>query len=244
MAASAPVRFVLVRPRRATNVAAACRAMKNMGFTRLVLVDPPAGLDAERGVAYGAWDVLDGAETAPDLRAAVSDCAVVAATSGRATAGVVTPRQFAETVDATARAGPVAVVFGPEDQGLTVRERGLCHLTVRIPTAPEHPSLNLAQAVLVLAYELHVAAAAPAGVARQARATAGGFEAAIDALRAALLAAGYLQVANPDAILGELRDLLWRGCPSTRDVVLLRGLARQIAWVSARAGGDEPGGTR
>jgi tRNA/rRNA methyltransferase len=244
MAASAPVRFVLVRPRRATNVAAACRAMKNMGFTHLLLVDPPAGLDAERGVAYGAWDVLDGAETAPDLRAAVSDCAVVAATSGRATDGVVTPRQFAETLDATARGGPVAVVFGPEDQGLTVRERGLCHLTVRIPTAPEHPSLNLAQAVLVLAYELHLAAA-PTAAAAQPRATAGDFETAIDALRAALLAAGYLQAANPDAILGELRDLLWRGCPSTRDVVLLRGLARQIAWVSARtAGGDEPGGTR
>jgi tRNA C32,U32 (ribose-2'-O)-methylase TrmJ len=104
---------------------------------------------------------------------------------------------------------------------------------VRIPSSPEQPSLNLAQAVLVLAYELHVAAAAE-GDERRQRATAGEFEAAIEALRAALLGIGYLNSDNPDTIMGELRNLLWRGNPSARELLLLRGLARQIGWARDR----------
>ena len=234
MAVRTPIRFVMVRPRRPANVAAACRALKNMAFSRLVLVEPPTGLDEARALAYGAWEVLDGAVTAASLREAVADCAVVAATSGRATSGTLTPRHFAETLDGCAGGGAAAVVFGPEDQGLTTDERGLCHLTVRIPSSPEQPSLNLAQAVLVLAYELHVAGGMQREQPRE-RATAGEFEAAIEALRAAFLGIGYLNPANPAAIMGELRDLLWRGNPSGRELLLLRGLARQIGWASGQA---------
>jgi TrmH family RNA methyltransferase len=229
------VRFVLVRPRRPQNVAAGCRALKNMGFARLCLVDPPEGLEAERGVAYGAWDVLDGIETAASLREAIADCTVVAATSGRATRDVISPRHFAQTLDQIARGGDAAIVFGPEDNGLSLDERALCHVTVRIPSAPAQPSLNLAQAVLVLAYELSLAGEGPLTPA-VARASAAEFETAIDALRDALLAIGYLNPKNPDAVLGELRRLLWRGMPTSRDIVLLRGLARQIAWGGAHSG--------
>jgi TrmH family RNA methyltransferase len=205
-----------------------------MGFAHLILIDAPPVSDEARALAYGAWDVLDAAQTAPSLSAAVSDCTVVAATSGRAEEDTLTPRQFAEALDRTAAGGPAAVVFGPEDNGLTTAERRLCHVTVRIPSAPEQPSLNLAQAVLVLAYELRMAGDPKQAEPRE-RVGAAEFESAIGTLRAALVEIGYLNRANPHAIMAELRDLIWRGAPSTREIALLRGLARQIDWAARQA---------
>jgi tRNA C32,U32 (ribose-2'-O)-methylase TrmJ len=112
---------------------------------------------------------------------------------------------------------------------------------VHVPTDPAHPSLNLAQAVLLLAYEMRLAALARAPerpAAPASRARAGEIEQALAELRGALLEIGYLDPANPDRILAELRRLVARGGPSPREVVLLRGLARQIAWAGriARSG--------
>jgi TrmH family RNA methyltransferase len=232
------VEIVLVRPARPANVAAACRAMKNMGLRRLCLVDPPPGLEepAARALAYGAWDVLDGARRAGDLLEAVSGSTLVAGTSGRDLDGAVTPRRLAAEADERAGGGDLSVVFGPEASGLTTRELDLCHLRVHAPTDPSHPSLNLAQAVLLVAYELHLRllsmARPPHGAppATGPRATAGALEQAVQDLRGALLAVGYLDPASPDHILGELRHLLARAAPTPREVVLLRGLARQVAW--------------
>ena len=239
MAVRTAVRFVMLRPRQAANVAAACRALKNMGFAHLVLTEALPGSTEARALAYGAWDVLDAAQTASSLNAAVADCTVVAATSGRVEENTLTPRQFAETLDRTAAGGPAAVVFGPEDNGLTTAERRLCHVTVRIPSAPEQPSLNLAQAVLVLAYELRMVGCSEQAELRE-RVSAAEFEAVMDALRAALVEIGYLNHANPHAIMAELRDLFWRGALTAREIALLRGLARQVAWAArlARPTGD------
>lgn len=227
--------MVLVRPARPPNAAAVARAMKNMGMGRLRLVDPPSGLDAEaRALAYGAWDVLDGAETAPSLEQAVASCAFVVGASARGGAASWTPRELAERADGRAGAGRLAVVFGPEASGLTGAELQLCHETVTIPTRVRQPSLNLAQAVLIVAYELHLShalAGAPASAADVA--AAGVLEGALEALRDALLAIGYLNPKNPDALLSELRRLLSRAQPSEREVNLLRGIARQIAWAGA-----------
>lgn len=233
--------MVMVRPARPPNVAAAARAMKNMGMGRLRLVDPPRGLDAEaRALAYGAWDVLDGAETAPGLERAVASCAFVVGASARGGASSWTPRELAERADGRAGGGRLAVVFGPEASGLTNAELLLCHETVTIPTRLRQPSLNLAQAVLIVAYELHLSQAvgAPASVADIA--AAGVLESAAEALRDALLAIGYLNPANPDALLSELRRLLSRAQPSEREVNLLRGIARQIAWAGAENAKSRP----
>jgi tRNA (cytidine32/uridine32-2'-O)-methyltransferase len=241
----ARVEIVLVRPARPANVAAACRAMKNMGLRRLCLVDPPPGLDepAARALAYGAWDVLDGARRARDLLEAVSGSTLVAGTSGRDLEGACTPRQLAAEVVEGAGGGALSVVFGPESSGLTSRELGLCHLRVHAPTDPGHPSLNLAQAVLLVAYELRLAALArpprEGAPTSLPRATAGELEQAIQDLRAALLSIGYLDPASPDHILGELRNLVGRACPTPREVVLLRGLARQMGW-AGRVAREKP----
>jgi TrmH family RNA methyltransferase len=235
--------IVLLRPRRAENVAAVCRAMKNMGLSALRLVGPPPELGSSeaRGAAYGAWDVLDGAATPPDLVAAVSDATFVVGTSGKADGPVWSPRALAR--EAVARGGRLAVVFGPEASGLTNEELRLCHATLRIPSDPAQPSLNLAQAVLVVAYELFLARPyAPSGPpAASPVATAGELEAALGELQGALVPLGYLNPQNPEPILAELRALLVRAAPTSREVALLRGLARQLAWAAARTGAARGG---
>jgi tRNA/rRNA methyltransferase len=225
------VDFVLVRPARAANVAAACRALKNMGQRRLWLVDAACDIasPSARALAHGAWDVLDGALAVATLAQALADVEYAVATSGRASGPTWSPRQLAQEL-AGGRRGRVALVFGPEASGLTLAEQRQCHALVRIPTAPEQPSLNLAQAVLVLAYEIFMAdgSAQPsdpieaAPVAEQ--------EAALADLRAAWLSIGYLNPDSPDALLAEYRRLLARAAPTSRELLLLRGLARQTAW--------------
>jgi TrmH family RNA methyltransferase len=230
---------VLVRPSRAANVAAACRALKNMGLRSLVLVGAPAGLNQPeaRALAYGAWDVLDAAVSRATLREAVAGSTAVVGTSGRAHPEAWTPRRLARGARALAGEGRLAVVFGPEASGLTDEELAQCHLRVHIPTDPAHPSLNLAQAVLVVAYELRMAvieegAGEPPPAAE--RATAGDLESGLDDLRQALVGIGYLNRDNPEPILSEWRTLLARAGPTPREVVLLRGLARQILWAAGR----------
>ena len=246
------VGVVLVRPARPANVAAACRALKNMGLRSLTRVGAAEGLEAPeaRALAYGAWDVLDAAERKDTLRDAIRDATFVVGTSGRDRPDTWTPRRLALEADARAGGGRLAVVFGPEASGLTDAELAQCHVRVHIPADPEHPSLNLAQAVLLVAYELRLGAAEAGAAATGASAsrdpppaTAGEIEAALDDLRRALLGIGYLSPANPDAVLAEWRALIARAGPTVREITLLRGLARQVLWAAGRIahvrGGDD-----
>jgi TrmH family RNA methyltransferase len=240
--------FVLVRPARAANVGAACRALKNMGFSSLRLVE--AAVDASepavRAPAYGAWDVLDAATRHDRLIDAVADATVVVGASGREGPESRPPRALAAELSGLTAGETVAFVFGPEASGLTNEELALCHRRVRIPSDPAQPSLNLAQAVLVVAYEMSLARAShPAPEDAEPPATAGELEGALADLRDGLLGIGYLNPANPDGILAELRALLVRARPRPREVVLLRGLARQVRWAAghiarSRRGDDNP----
>ena len=237
------VDVVLVRPKHPGNVAAACRAMKNMGLAALRIVEPPPGLDdvGVRSLAYGAWDVLDAARYPGSLREAISANTLVVGTSGRPSAGDWTPRRFASEAGERAGPGRIAVVFGPEASGLRADELALCHLHVRIPTDPAHASLNLAQAVLVVGYEIFLSSAAPAPAEPTPVASAGQIETALDDLRAGLTGIGYLNPAAPDAVLSELRGLVVRAKPTPREIVLLRGLARQILWAARQIAQRSPG---
>lgn len=158
------LQFVLVRPHYPENVGAAARAMKTMGFTRLVLVKP--GKMAEPGhvmaikMAVKSLDVLEAAPVVPDVKTALKDVDFTFATTARrGVSGVLTARRAArDAVERAARGERLAFIFGNEKTGLAEADLMGAHARVRIPMAADQPSVNLGQAVQLLAYELFVAA--------------------------------------------------------------------------------------
>ncbi len=231
------IRIVLVRPREAQNVGAVARAMKNMGLGRLVLVDAPA-LDEARAatLAVHASDVLTARVHHPSLAEALVGCGLVVGTSGRATAdrdAATTPRALAGVVLAAAAANDVALVFGPEDHGLAPEELKLCHLVLAIPTSDAYGSLNLAQAVLVCAYELWTAAA-PAADGR-VLAPHERLELLWTKLEAGLTAVSFLHGDEAPAMMRRLRRMLGRAALDDDEVQILLGVARQMSWAGTQA---------
>lgn len=152
------VSFVLVEPKESGNIGASARAIKNMGFMNLCMVNPPSQLtDEARWFACNALDVLETARSYPDFRSAIADKAIVVGTSRRTgkRRGMILPlEQGAKKIIERAKAGKVAILFGREAKGLLNEEVDECGLLLTIPTSKEHRSLNLAQAVLIVAYEL------------------------------------------------------------------------------------------
>lgn len=243
--ALARVRVVLVRPSEPANVGAAARAMKNMGLRRLVVVDPPRDDEARAtALAVHAADVLAARVTVASLADAVADCGLVVGTTGKPTApandGALPPRALAATILDAAVVNEVALVFGPEDHGLSNDELARCQQLVTIPTAGAYASLNLAQAVLLVGYELHLAAAARAGggsspaVAPRALATHTRQELLFAKLEPALRGIGFLQGDGATHVLRALRRALGRAALDDDEVQLLLGLARQIAWAAGQ----------
>jgi TrmH family RNA methyltransferase len=231
------LRFVLVRPGSSGNVGAAARALKNTGFSSLWLVEPRdlEGREAER-LAHGAGDVLRGARRVGTLAEALAGCRWVVGTTrrvGRRRAPAWSPRALAAAVHREPRRRPLALVFGPEEDGLGAAELRLCHDLVRIPAAPAQPSYNLAQAVLVLAYEIHVHGREEAGLEAPAagpEATVEQLEAMYEHLEAMLLQVGFLRRDTAPARMLALRRILGRARLRPGDVRLVRGICRQVDW--------------
>lgn len=160
------VRIVLLRPRNAENLGAVARALKNCGLSDWVLVAPEVeDWSGAARLAVHAEDVLAARSEAPGLLEAVADCEWVVGTTSRALRGRrrLTPREVAEQAVSRGSSGRVALVFGDERSGLSNEDLDLCHDVSLIPGAPEQPSFNLAQSVLVYAYELRMAWLAAAG---------------------------------------------------------------------------------
>ncbi len=150
--------FVLVEPREPGNIGAAARAIKNMGFKNLCLVNPPTVVsDEARWFAHNALDILESARVFHDVKSAVMDKSLVVGTSrrtGRSRGVFFTPEQGARRIFEIACMHKVAVLFGREDRGLFNKEVDECGFLITIPAGGKQPSLNLAQAVLITAYEL------------------------------------------------------------------------------------------
>jgi tRNA (cytidine32/uridine32-2'-O)-methyltransferase len=153
------IKIVLVNTSHPGNIGASARAMANMGFTNLVLVQPK---DFPSGVAVGraasAVDILGSAQVFDSLEEAISDCTLVICTSARSRKipwPMVTPEQTAIKVLEEKRSNTVALVFGREDAGLNNSELQLGHFHVQIPTDKDFSSLNLAASVLVICYEVY-----------------------------------------------------------------------------------------
>jgi tRNA/rRNA methyltransferase len=231
------IRIVLLRPRESQNVGAVARAMKNMGLAQLVLVDAGA-LDEARAatLAVHAGDILAARRDVATLDDALTGCGLVVGTSGRPTAardGGTAPRALAPTIRAAAESNDVALVFGPEDHGLALEELKLCHHVLTIPTSDAYGSLNLAQAVLVCAYELWTAGV-PADEAR-VLAPHERLELLYAKLEAGLTAVSFLHGDEAPAMMRRLRRMLGRAALDDDEVQILLGVARQMTWAGGLA---------
>lgn len=238
------LRFVLVAPQSGGNVGAAARALKNLGFSRLELVSPecdPLGEPARR-MAVDAIDVLRQARVHADLDAALEGAATVVGTSRRA--GRWRHPNFrldelAATLARLAAAGELAFVFGREADGLTQAELDRCTHLVHLLASRDYPSFNLAQAVLLVAYEMRLCLLAPShGEPEEVLAGHAGREAMYAHLEAALRAMGFLEEHTAEGMMRRIRRILGRAELTPGDVKIFRGIARQALWLAGQAIGE------
>jgi tRNA/rRNA methyltransferase len=227
--------FVLFKPKSPGNVGAAARALKNMGLRDLRLVAPQrwdSGTAA--AMAVHADDVLVATKIHPDLASAVVDRTLVVGTTARTgqyRSEMKPIREVAQTLVSASAANRIAIVFGPEDFGLTNEELKLCQRLVTIPAAPDYPSLNLAQAVVIVAYELMLAAGGAREIARPDEfAPAPEIDAMFARMAQALVAIGFLPEDNPDHIMFSLRALFGRSGLKPRELDIMNGIVRQLRW--------------
>jgi len=242
------ISIVLVKPQVAGNMGSVSRAMKNMGFHRLILVQPeedPLSPEA-RMMATSARDILENASIFPCLEEALKEFRWIAGTSartGRTRGPFISLREICSEIVVHARDIPVAILFGPEDRGLTNRELDPCQAFISIPTHPALPSLNLAQAVMLVCYELRMADLLRPGNESKAGlltkpAEFRTIEGMYGQMEELLLRIGFLDPQNPKRIMHTLRRIFGRANLGDRDVAILRGIFRQMDWYAIH--GEKP----
>jgi len=240
--------FILVRPQMGENIGAAARAMWNFGLDRLRVIDPRDGWPNERAVALasGAGRLLETAGPYADVPAAIADCSYVFATTARPrgmTTPVVTPERAMQQARAiAAEGGKVGVLFGPERAGLENDDIARANAIISVPVNPDFPSLNLAQCVLLCAYEFRrLGDDTPAEVMELARtefATGAEIAALGDHVEARLEEAGFFfPETKAEGMKRNLRQI-WGRLPLTQaDVQTLHGMFRQmVRWAEGKRG--------
>jgi len=244
------VRIVLVNTSDCRNIGSAARAMKTMGLSELILVDPiemPNG--QAQALAAGATDVLKNAKVVGTLAEAISDCGLVVGTSARSRTlpwPMLEPRGCGEKLVEEAHNFPVALVFGRESSGLTNDELQLCHFHVQIPANPDYSSLNLAMAVQTLSYEVrtsflidqqkefqtkgeNLSKNLPKKVVDEeefpiVEETERFYQHFEDALKAT----GFITPSHPGLVMTKLRRLFNRARPDVKEVKMMRGILASI----------------
>lgn len=215
------------------NIGASGRALKNLGFSQLELVRPGKFPSEEAGwFAHGAEDILGRARVHSELTAALHGKSVVIGTTRRPgkKRGLVYPvREAAKRIRDLSKHNRIALLFGREDRGLTNEETAACSFMIRIPAAPEHPSFNLAQAVLLIAYELsygdHAVESAPAVISTEE------FDTLFERLKKIMGLAGYKAKGirhTEEHILTDLRRLITRTGITGREARMLHGIISQL----------------
>ena len=228
--------IVLFEPQDPVNIAGTVRAMKNMGVRHLRLVRPveyePNRIEA---IAHGTRDIMERIAHFDTLEAALADCVRVAGFTARRRAAkfeVVEPRVAAPGLLDFAGQGPVALLFGREDRGLANEQLDLANVVVTIPTT-EHASLNLAQAVLLGCYELHLAADDATRRLRPPRKKAPPptheeLEQLYADVQRSLVAIDFLKTRNPEHVMRSVRTLVSRAAPDGRELILLRAMSLEV----------------
>ena len=237
--------IILVRPLQPGNIGAVARAMQNMGLHRLALVAPERFPHPEaRMMACGAEEILYRTAVHDTLEAAVAPCHWLVGTSARRRQyrnPPLTPRELGDKLPALTQHYQVGLLFGPEDSGLTSVELDLCHDWVVIPTAATATSINLAQAAMILCYEIMQARTSLAPHPVPPLATAAEIEAMYAHLQQAFTIRGFPDGHAVARMLLRLRRIFDRTGLERRDVRLLHGMARQLGWALRHPSGSDRG---
>jgi tRNA/rRNA methyltransferase len=228
------IRIVLVRPRGSGNIGSIARAMKNMGAVELAIVGSARTKSFwARAMAVHGRDILDEASCYGTIREAIADCTLVVGTTCRP--GLYRkhsqpPRDVAPEIVAAMRTGKAALIFGPEDHGLSNKDIEPCQLLITIPSHPDYQSLNVAQAAVICLYEIYLASLMQGAPSAIQRAPAETVERLFDRMRTTLLKIGFLDSENPEHMLLAFRRILGRAGLEDTDVRIFTGLFRQIEW--------------
>ena len=228
------VAIVLTGTRYPENIGAAARAMLNMGIARLILVDPQ-NYDLARinkMATHAASVVVEKLEVYDTLKEALADFHWVVGTTaplGGQRKVVSSPAKLAPKLVPLSDQNRIAILFGPEDRGLSNVDIRSCHILVNIPTA-EFSSLNLAQAVMVMCYELFRFSQDKPGEFAPRLANQHELEAMYDQLKDVLMRISFINPDNPDYFMNNLRHFFTRMQLRAKEVQIIRGLCRQVNW--------------
>ncbi len=231
------ITIILAGTKHPGNIGSAARAMFNMGLKQLVLAAPKCAINEESyRMAKSGRQILDSARRFRSLKSALRGVRLLIGTTGKSggyRAPAHAPRHLVPKILDHAERQKVAILFGPEDTGLVDDDLRQCQLLIRIPTQHNASSINLAQAVMLVCYELLLGnlKREPARIPRLAPLAQ--VEAMYDHLEKALLDIGFLQPQNTRHMMFNLRKLFGRAGLESSDIGILRGIARQIAWYAS-----------
>ena len=239
------VAIVLDHPKDVVNIGGMIRVMKNFGLTDLRLVNPDA-FDAYRleGIAHRSMDLIESCTMHDTLDEAVADATFIVGTTARPrTAGrsYVRPQKVASKIAERVTRGPSVILFGREDRGLTNEALDRCHAVTIIPTSQDHSSINLAQAGLVLAYEVFLAIEAGDGELPKGRRatrppTQRELEQTFAAIADGLARIDFYKARKPEAVMRTLRTIVTRAEPDLREARLLAAVGHEIGNYLDRVG--------
>ena len=234
---------VLDHPQDLVNIAHVVRGMKNFGLRDLRLVNPRE-YEAYRveGIAHQTQDILSRVRAYSTLEEAIADCVHVVGFTARgrtAERNLQRPREAAAEIASLADGGPVALLFGREDKGLSNEALDRCHRVVAIPSDPGYPSLNLAHAVIIMLYELALARGAEERPFKEPRRTseparADELERLFADVATALQAIEFFKTRNADGVMRTIREIAHRTPLDLREVKLLRAMAIEVTKYAKR----------
>jgi len=228
------IHIVLNRPRFPENIGSAVRAMRNMGLNKLIVVDPE-NYDIEkimRLATHDSAEMVEQIKRYDNLESAVSSMSYVVGTTARLGGerqSVQKPADLADRLVSITADNPVAIVFGPEDRGLTNEEIRRCHVLINIPTA-DFSSINLAQSVMIICYEIFQASRKNKSPFSPRLASRHELDGMYDQLKDILVRIDYILPENPDYWMNKLRRFFSRIPLRAREVSIIRGICRQVNW--------------
>jgi tRNA/rRNA methyltransferase len=227
------IAIVLHRPHHSENIGAAARAMKNMGIKKLVVVDTQHFdiTKVQRMATHASFDIVEQIEFFKELKKGLEPYHYVVGTTARLGGirqGIQTPAALSMELISLSQTNNIAILFGPEDKGLSNEDLRFCHALVNIPTHG-FTSINLAQAVMILCYELSITRSerkefVPRLASRYE------LDAMYEQVKEILVRINYINSENPDYWMNKIRHFFTRIHLRAGEVSIIRGICRQIDW--------------